>query len=198
MAVVPLLRRSLAQSALAATTVAVGLTASACSFSLGTDSGDEPTAGPDQAETRAPVAGGDADAAKESFGRQAEPEPIEANEVSAFKLRVGDCLAESSTESQVESVGVVPCAAPHGREVYALVDLPDGPFPAEEQLIEQVEAECYDEFEPFVGIDYLDSRYYMSYLYPTESSWADGDREVVCMLFDPEGEMTGTARDAAE
>ncbi|MBD8505012.1 septum formation family protein [Hoyosella sp. G463] len=196
MAAFPFVSRDRARGMAMAAMLAAGLAVSACSFSLGSGSDEETASAPSPAATEAPTAS--ADDEKATFGRQADPDPIEENQVSAFKLRVGDCLSESATDTQVESVGVVPCSSPHGREVYALVDLEDGPFPAEEELIETVEIACYDEFEPFVGIDYASSRFYMSYLYPTESSWADGDREVVCMLFDPEGDMTGSARGTAE
>ncbi|WP_278314727.1 septum formation family protein [Lolliginicoccus levis] len=197
MAAFPALPGHLARGSAVAGMLAVGLAMSACSFSLGSGSDEETSAAPSAAVTEPPDPSANDDS-KSTFGRQSEPDALEENQVSAFKLRVGDCLSESSTESQVESVGVVPCSAAHGREVYALVELEDGPFPAEDELIEIVESACYGEFEPFVGIDYADSRYYMSYLYPTESSWADNDREVVCMLFDPEGDMTGSARGTAE
>ena len=49
-----------------------------------------------------------------------------------------------------------------------------------------------EEFEQFVGEAYLDSRFDFSYYYPTEASWSRGDREVLCVIYDPAGPVTGS------
>ena len=36
----------------------------------------------------------------------------------------------------------------------------------------------------------------VQYLSPTESSWAMGDREIVCTVLDPAGPVTGTLEGA--
>jgi hypothetical protein len=49
-----------------------------------------------------------------------------------------------------------------------------------------------DAFTDYVGRTYLSSQYFYQELWPSEETWADGDRQVVCML-DTAGE-TGSLR----
>ncbi|HMG28909.1 MAG TPA: septum formation family protein [Jiangellaceae bacterium] len=121
-----------------------------------------------------------------------------AGEVDVLDLKVGDCLAESvpGGGEEVSSVQSVPCSEPHSEEVYAAVTLPEGDFPGEEAVVAQAEELCTAEFESFVGLPYEESALYLSYLTPTEESWSHGDREVVCTVYDPDGDTTGTLADA--
>ncbi|MBD0293338.1 MAG: septum formation family protein, partial [Jiangellaceae bacterium] len=55
---------------------------------------------------------------------------------------------------------------------------------------------CVAEFEDFVGIPYEDSVLDVGFLAPTEESWREGDREVLCTVFDPAEEVSGSLRGA--
>lgn len=128
--------------------------------------------------------------------RDEEGTVTEQGEASAFDVGVGDCLGETST-GVVQSVDLVPCDEPHEAEAYFAGDLPEGEFPGEEAILDYVEANCIPAFEDFVGADYQTSELDFSWLEPTAESWAEGDREVVCVIFEVSGESkTGTARDA--
>jgi hypothetical protein len=96
----------------------------------------------------------------------------------------------------VSSVETVPCSEPHSQEIYAVVTLPEGDFPGMDTIFEQAEELCIAEFESFVGLPYEESALYLHYLTPSEESWSDGDREVVCKVYDPDGDTTGTLADA--
>jgi hypothetical protein len=74
--------------------------------------------------------------------------------------------------------------------------LPDGDFPGEEAVVEQADESCTAEFESFVGLPYEESALYLSYLTPSEETWPAGDREVLCTVYDPAGDTTGTLFDA--
>jgi Septum formation/Protein of unknown function (DUF2510) len=120
-----------------------------------------------------------------------------AGAVDVFDLKVGDCLADSVPRGEeVSSVQSVPCSEPHSEEVYAAVTLPEGDFPGEEAVSAQADELCAAEFESFVGLPYEESVLYLSYLTPTKESWSEGDREVVCSVYDPDGDTTGTLADA--
>ena len=55
---------------------------------------------------------------------------------------------------------------------------------------------CLEAFDGFVGTPYVDSELDIYYLIPSEESWSDGDREVVCAVYDLSGEqLIGTAED---
>lgn len=117
----------------------------------------------------------------------------EAGEADAFAIRVGDCLESMDFSDELITVPVIPCAEPHDSEVYASVDLPDGDYPGPEEVAAQAEELCYDEFEGFVGIPWDASGLEYGYLSPTQESWERaGDREVLCMVWDPAGPTTGS------
>ena len=118
---------------------------------------------------------------------------IEANEqTDAFALQVGDCLDDATQTGEVQTVPTVPCDGPHDSEVYAAFELDDADYPGADAVIEQADSLCLPAFETFVGASYLESRYDFSYYYPTEQSWAIGDREVLCVIYDPAGPVTGS------
>jgi hypothetical protein len=120
-----------------------------------------------------------------------------AGAVNVIDLEVGDCLADSvPTGGEVVSVETVPCSEPHSEEVYAVVTLPEGDFPGDEAVAVQGDEGCTAEFESFVGLPYEESALYFSYLTPSEESWSEGHREVVCSVYDLAGDTTGTLADA--
>lgn len=118
---------------------------------------------------------------------------VEANDqTDAFALQVGDCLNDATATGEVQTVPTVPCDEPHDSEIYAAGQLGESPYPGVDVVIGKAEAICLPAFEQFVGEPYLDSRFDFSYYYPTELSWANGDREVLCVIYDPEGPVTGS------
>ncbi len=116
-----------------------------------------------------------------------------------WTLEVGDCFddwegATISTESQeVSDVPIVDCAEPHDNEIYSKQDLPDGSYPGDAAMEQTVIEVCYDGFESFVGRSYEESSLDFGWLFPTSESWAEGDREVVCFVYDFElAKLTGS------
>lgn len=70
-----------------------------------------------------------------------------------------------------------------------------GPYPGDEQAAKTASAMCDAEFGAYVGksadLSELDS----SYWHPTEETWDEGDRLVVCAAFGPDDEqLTGTVK----
>lgn len=126
-------------------------------------------------------------------------EVVEAGDVGAFRLQVGDCF-DAEAEGEVQSLPVVPCNEEHTGEVFHLFDLPDGEFPGTDSLASSATDGCLGAFEGYVGIDFESSRFDIAYLTPTQVSWDElDDREVVCTLSDVEGaRLTGSAAGSAE
>jgi hypothetical protein len=115
-----------------------------------------------------------------------------------FAITVGDCLNDGDSSGEVQSAPTVACSDPHDSEAYASVMVADGEFPGEDAIAAQAENDCYAGFAPFVGTTYEESAYAFTWYYPTELSWADGDREILCMLYDPEFQpITGSLQGAA-
>lgn len=134
------------------------------------------------------VLGGD------STVRDGDGQVVEQNDnADVFTIAVGDCLNDATAGEEVTEVPLVPCSEPHDSEVYASIIMTGDAFPGTDVVSSQADDGCFTEFEAFVGIPYLDSIYDFSYYFPTEGSWAQGDREILCVIFDPAGQkLTGS------
>lgn len=134
----------------------------------------------------------------EDAKRDGEGAIVDDGDVSAFELRVGDCFNEGGQPTDtnevtpVADVSAVPCADPHDIEVFALVEVGDGPqapFPGDAAIAEEASGLCEAQFESYVGTPYETSELQFSpVLVPTAASWLEGDREAVCGLY--EGDLS--------
>lgn len=112
--------------------------------------------------------------------------------VELYDLNVGDCLNSSVADDSSETVPVVPCGELHEDEVYFAFDLVEGPFPGYDVIDAAVEDRCMSEFEAFVGEPYEESPYDWFPYSPSDTSWAFGDREVLCLAYYPGGDVVGS------
>ena len=134
---------------------------------------------------------------------------VSAEDSDAFSMRVGDCFDNSSDMSQaqpgggavVEEMAAIPCSEPHDNELFAVFNLSDRlpylaleRFPGEEGIESFAGDGCFERFESFIGISYEESILLVRMLYPTAESWAQGDREVSCMLYHSEEKLAGSMR----
>jgi hypothetical protein len=117
---------------------------------------------------------------------------------SVFSLTVGTCF-DDQDNGPISSVPEVDCAEPHDNEVFALIDYTaTDEFPGTSQINDIGRQLCLEQFEAFVGIDYQDSALEVFPITPTEGSWADGDREIICALYNLDlSKLTGSMRGAA-
>lgn len=122
----------------------------------------------------------------------------EGTDTDVFTIAVGDCLNDGDVEGEVSTVKTIDCAEPHDSEAYASIIMDDGDFPGDAAVDDKAVTDCTTEFNSFVGIDYDSSSLAFSYYYPTESSWAQGDREILCLVYDPAGQVTGTLAGSAK
>lgn len=123
----------------------------------------------------------------------------------SFDLAVGDCIngATPNEDGTVEETPTVDCATPHEEEVYLVTTVDVDEFPGNDALGDQGSQLCVDAYEDFVGLAYEDSLLDFWVLYPTEETFAIGDRQIVCSIskFDDAGEIvkvTGTLKDSQE
>ena len=116
----------------------------------------------------------------------------------AFTIKVGDCLNDSSiTEEEVTTIPLVTCDKQHDTEVVSSILVEDGDYPGDDAIRVRADEECIAAFEDYVGFTYADSLYDYGYYLPTEESWAGGDREILCTVWDPAGPINGTLEGAA-
>lgn len=126
-------------------------------------------------------------------------EPTDGEPTHVLDLEVGDCF--SAEGDQIGEVLVVACEERHVYEVFALVEHPtpeDEPYPGDDEILEYADEECRDPFEDYVGLDYESSDWYITSVTPSEETWAEDDREIVCTLnLEDESEVTGSAEGTA-
>lgn len=119
----------------------------------------------------------------------------ESGDADVFSIAVGDCIQDSGT-GEVTEVPVAPCAESHDSEVYFAYQIPEETFPGTEGMSAIATAQCEPAFQTFVGMAYADSALYYTTLEPTQESWNEGDRELLCLVYDPAGPVTGSLEGA--
>ena len=106
-------------------------------------------------------------------------------------LEKGDCIANELPEGNVPDTVVVDCETRHVHEVFAVFDLPAGPYPGKRAVAAAAEKGCTIRFRDFVGIRYGRSYLDLGMLYPLgREGWADS-RGVTCLVSGP-AKSTGT------
>lgn len=111
-------------------------------------------------------------------------------------LTVGECLDDVAS-GVLTTDNLVDCDLPHTYEVFGDFTVPDGAFPGDDAITASAEEQCNAAFEAYIGVSYNDSTLNYSYVSPTSDTWAQGDREISCLVTDPSGETTGTLQGAA-
>ncbi len=122
---------------------------------------------------------------------------VESGGLGAFQMQVGDCFndPEDLTAELIASVEGVPCHQPHDNEVFAEFDVTYSTFPGQDEVYTDAWWRCYDHFERWVGNDWESSSLEISALTPSDASWAEGDREITCFVYDATlQKLTGTTR----
>jgi hypothetical protein len=134
--------------------------------------------------------------------RDSEGRVTEKSDISAFKLRVGDCLddpalaeLELDETTEAHALEAVPCSEPHDLEVYHQFKLPDGDYPGDDRVVEEADRACSRGLEPFTGRIGRRSDLTYAYYYPQEATWRlVEDRDVVCVVGRAERKTSGTLR----
>lgn len=119
---------------------------------------------------------------------------VAAGCTAATPLRQGDCFDGGEGES-VATVEARDCGAAHDREVYAVIQYPNGDqFPGVDTLNAYAEEQCLPSFETFVGRSYEESELEALYLTPSAETWRAGDRAIVCALYREGEKLTGSMK----
>jgi hypothetical protein len=117
--------------------------------------------------------------------------------VSVFDAEPGQCF-ESPTEvkAQISKITKVDCAKPHGQELYAKAEYETDSkdYPGDDAIAKFAEGACAEAYQPYVGVSYLDSSLFYTYLAPSARSWQDADRTVLCFVTDAGAPMTGSVK----
>ena len=120
-----------------------------------------------------------------------------AGNVGVDDLRAGDCF-NTGDAVEISDVDGVPCSEAHEYEVFAVTTHEgDGTFPSDAELDGIFTLICEQPFEEYVGEPYATSAIWGTMISPSEESFSDGDREYICVLYDPDNAaLTTSLRDA--
>ena len=113
-----------------------------------------------------------------------------------FSLEVGQCFDDPDSFGEISDVEIVDCSAAHDNEVFHLFDIPGDDFPGSDTVSNLAGEGCSNAFAGYVGTAYQDSDLFLQFLVPSEGSWDQDDREVVCYLYEPGVRLTGSARNS--
>lgn len=127
-------------------------------------------------------------------------EDVESSSV--FAAEPGQCfLAPEDVEAQIADLDRVDCSEPHDHEAYAVVPYePPGEeessddYPGDEALTAFADGACAEEYQPYVGVDYLDSALFFTYLLPSARSWQEDDRSVLCLVTATGRQLAGSVK----
>ncbi|MDG4832938.1 septum formation family protein [Solwaraspora sp. WMMD1047] len=122
-------------------------------------------------------------------------EITEGGSVSSFDLATGDCLNGLKESASITSLPAVPCSQPHEGEVFGTFTVTGDSFPGNTAISSQAEEGCTDRLAQYAPAAADDDSLELFFLHPTSESWAQGDREVVCIANDPSGQRTGSLKD---
>lgn len=127
-------------------------------------------------------------------------EPANTGPATVDELAAEDCVVPADDDLFVDDVEIVACDEPHDMEVFATYEVDDSveDYPGNSDIVRAAYDECQDYFEDYVGVEFWDSEYDITTITPSPSTWADGDREVVCLIVDIDGDpLTSPAKDSA-
>lgn len=125
-------------------------------------------------------------------------------EVSVFNVQIGQCFAaQQEIQAEIAALSAIPCDGPHRQEAYATVayEPPAGvqgdAFPGDATLKSYADAKCAEQFQDYVGISYLDSSLFFTYLVPSARGWEqENDRSIICFITTTGAELTSSAKAA--
>ncbi len=117
----------------------------------------------------------------------------------AYALAKGDCFDSPSgmLEDDTYDVDEVPCTGRHDAEVFAVVTLPGGSFPGDDEVGRTADDKCFALQDTYTMDTWaVPSDVDIYYFVPSRESWRLGDRMITCMYGSREekGTLTGSLR----
>jgi hypothetical protein len=121
-------------------------------------------------------------------------------------VAVGQCFAApTSVHTQLKSLKRTPCNKPHALEAYARVpytkqkNIQDLAYPGSDVLTKFAQSACAQQFRQYVGVDYLDSSLFFTFLLPSPAGWEQQlDRFVLCFIESNQSLRTSSAKGTKE
>jgi hypothetical protein len=129
----------------------------------------------------------------------ASPTPS-ARQLALDQLKPGDCLQGpglnfGTNNPWPDYFNVVSCTQQHIAEVFFEGNVwPSAlAYPGDNKVASQADARCDTAFRAYDGIDNSQSNFTYDYSNPDNIAWADGDRWIVCIAYEPLQQYQGGA-----
>ncbi len=127
---------------------------------------------------------------------------------SVFSVKAGQCFqAPSKVQAELSSLQRTACTSPHTREAYAVVPYAAAEsasggatggttgYPGSDALSSFAKGACAQRYRGYVGVDYLDSSLFFTYLFPSVRSWEqDDDRKIICFVTTTGRKLTASVK----
>lgn len=125
-------------------------------------------------------------------------DPVPPGHLSVKELIPGTCANDQSLPpgEVAYSIPVVDCSRAHDSEVYLVGDLSYSYYPSVDELSGFLENLCAEGFRSYVGEEPRNSNLAYSFWIPVEAEWDNGYKRYHCVLWDPQGQKTGSAKGA--
>ncbi len=124
------------------------------------------------------------------------------SQTSVFDVKPGECFqAPKEVKTELTDLPGTPCTKAHTQEAYAIVAYTAAAgsdpsvYPGDDLLTTFAQGTCAQRFQAYVGIDYLDSSLFFTYLLPSARGWEqDKDRNIICFVTTTGASLTSTVK----
>jgi hypothetical protein len=99
------------------------------------------------------------------------------------ELRRGDCYNEP--KKALNTVTLIPCDKPHKSQLTHRFELPAGAYPGDAEIGDKASDGCNARWDKMFGEK--ENRFEEFYWHPSQESWAEGDRLVLCYVSGAKG-----------
>jgi hypothetical protein len=126
--------------------------------------------------------------------------------ISVFDVKPGECFhSPKDVKAQLSSLARTSCDAPHTQESYAIVGFVNAngssasAYPGDDSVTQFAQGSCAQQFRSYVGVDYLDSSLFFTWLAPSARSWEQNDdRNIICFVTTTGATLTTTVKKTKE
>jgi hypothetical protein len=116
----------------------------------------------------------------------------------ALDVSTNECMQidPKGLSPDVSKLPIIDCSKPHTHQIFFTYQDTDDVFPGMTALEATAQQQCLTAFQPFVGISFVDSTLFVTWIVPSLDSWNDKkDRAILCVLgLKNGGTLTGSAQ----
>lgn len=109
-------------------------------------------------------------------------------------LKTGDCVNDLQETDSLRKLPAINCAQPHQGEVVGEFNVTGSTFPGDTAIAKQAKDRCFEILDAYSPSTKDDQSIGLYYVHPTQASWNQGDRQVLCIAEHTDGLKTGSIK----